>query len=94
MDTKWFNEKNDIVIDTLPELVAVANTPQFGESERETLPTFLMCQAFECRFDPEMARTFRLAAMIISRLPDNAELCGGTSATNAQLAATSTTEKP
>lgn len=69
MATKWFNEKNDILVETLPELMEVANTPQFGPDEQESLLSWLMCQAFDCRFDPELARTYRLAAMIISRVP-------------------------
>jgi len=64
---KWFNEKNDIIVEDLDLLMDVAETPQFGECETETLISFLLCEAFESRFNPSRARAFRLAAMIISR---------------------------
>ncbi len=73
---EWFNEKNDILVEDMDGLMEIANTPQFGECEDETLTRFLLCQAFEVRFDPAMARAFRLAAMIISRVP-NVEVSGG-----------------
>jgi hypothetical protein len=68
MSKPWFNEKG-ITANTLEDLMEAALNPQFGETGRETLSTFLMCQAFECRMAPEIARAFHLAAMIISRVP-------------------------
>lgn len=65
---EWFNEKNDILVDGLKDLMQIARTPQFGEEKNETLQNFLITEAFEFRFDPAMARAFRLAAMIISRV--------------------------
>ena len=66
--SEWFDSENNIIVDTLPELMSAANTRQFGETKAETLTRFLMCEAFERRYAPEEARAFRLAAMIISRI--------------------------
>lgn len=68
--TKWFNEKNDILVEDMDGLMIIAKTPQFGESETETLTSFLLCEAFDARFSPDRARALRLAAMIISRVPN------------------------
>lgn len=66
--SEWFDSDNNIIVDTLPELMSAANTRQFGETKAETLTRFLMCEAFERRYVPEEALAFRLAAMIISRI--------------------------
>ena len=66
--SEWFDSENNIIVDTLPELMSAANTRQFGETKAETLTRFLMCEAFERRYVPEEALAFRLAAMIISRI--------------------------
>jgi hypothetical protein len=52
---------------SLPELVAVANTPQFGEAD-QPLAGFLLCHAFKVRDDIELSKALRLASMIIGRL--------------------------
>lgn len=65
---KWFNEKNNILVEDMDGLINIAGTQQFGECETETLTSFLLCEAFEARFSPDRARAFRLAAMIISRV--------------------------
>lgn len=63
----WYDDKG-ITLDTLPDLMQVAKSPQFGEGKRENLCRFLMCEAFERRNSPDDARAFHLAAMIISRI--------------------------
>lgn len=65
---EWFDSDNNIIVDTLPELMSAASTRQFGETKAETLARFLMCEALERRYVPEEALAFRLAAMIISRI--------------------------
>jgi len=67
MTKPWFDDSG-IVASTLQDLMEAAYTPQFGESQRETLVTFLMCTSFDYRFDPDIARAFHLAAMIISKV--------------------------
>lgn len=69
MTDKWFDEKNNILADDMNDLIRIARTRQFGESENESLISFLLCEAFEARLDRERSRAFHLAAMIISRVP-------------------------
>lgn len=65
----WFEaDTTSITLKTLPDMMAVAQTPQFGETESENLCSFLMCEAFESRYNPSNARALKLAAMIISRV--------------------------
>jgi hypothetical protein len=64
----WVNVEGTITASTLEELMIIAKTPQFGETGRESLATFMLCQAFENRFDPSIQKAYHLAAMIISRV--------------------------
>jgi hypothetical protein len=66
-DITWYNAKG-ITLDSLPDLMQVANIRQFGETKQENLCAFLMCEAYENRFDPDHSRALHLAAMIISRV--------------------------
>lgn len=66
----WRDDKNNIVFSDMKDLMQIAGFRQFGESEQEDLTSFLLCTAFEYRFDPMHAAAFRLAAMIISRVPE------------------------
>lgn len=52
---------------TLDEAIVEAKSTLFGEVGNERLDSFLACEAFENRFDPDnRARAFRLAAVIVS----------------------------
>lgn len=51
---------------SLSNLIDESRNTKFGESETESLSTFLLCTAFENRFSPSSARIFRLVAMIIT----------------------------
>jgi hypothetical protein len=63
---QWFNENNDILVESIEDLMRIANAHKFGENENQSLASFLMTQAFDCRFDQSRSRAFRLAAKIIS----------------------------
>lgn len=65
---RWYDADNIITLDALPDLIREARVKQFGESGNETLVSFLLCEAFEARYDRGRSRALRLAAMIISRV--------------------------
>jgi len=69
----WYDKDNNIVVETLPELMKAANYAIFGD-EMINLTSWLMCEAFDARFDPKINRALRLAAMIISRVECEAEI--------------------
>lgn len=47
------------------ELLNVIRMERFGENSDERLDTFLFCQAFEMRMDPQHSRALALAARIV-----------------------------
>ncbi|MCP3685389.1 MAG: hypothetical protein GY861_22285 [bacterium] len=62
---KWYDKDNNIILEDLDDLITIANTKQFGETGMEDLDSWLSCEAFERRFDPEDSRCLSLAARII-----------------------------
>lgn len=53
---------------TIEELDNQAYKPIYGYDYDLTLPSYFLCTAFDNRFCPQTARTYRLCAMLVSRI--------------------------